>query len=287
MRTVSLKQQQEQQVRPTGIQVVLIPNVPRLNGHAILRKGLAAIFAAKARQQGVDLEAIVSATEPTLLPPLEAEVLGAPGGLLFVPAVSLPGGEVDWAAVQAAVQAAGGQPLVPYWDEESRINAELTGGIPVYSSAEAWRSSGLTLEAPWGEAATFITVHPKVRVLHQVAEAFVASIPGDLVTLARVSNLPFVQAAKAAGKRVFVIDPGLLDAWREETRALLEGAEVVRTANAYGPGEVARAVRWSIAHTSKAFGIEPPGLRSEAGLAPVNIWDRVKALSQVRQGELV
>lgn len=286
MRTVSLKQQQ-QQVRPEGIQLVLIPATPRLNGHSILRKGLAAIFAAKARQQGVDLEAVVSPHEPTFLPPKEAEVLEAPGGLLFVPAVSMPSGEVDWGKVREAVQAAGGPVLVPYWDEDSRLHAELTGGIPVYASAEAWRASGLSLEVPWGSDAVFITANPKVRVAHQVAEAFVKSIPGDLVVLARVSNLPFVQAAKTAGKRVFVLDPGLLEAWREETRALLEGAEVIQTATAYGPGEVTRAVRWAISNTAKAFGIEPPGLRSEAGLAPVNLWDRVKALSQVRQGELV
>lgn len=264
-----------------GVQVVLVPVQTRLNGQAILRRGLAAVFAAKARQIGVDLEALVDTKEPTFLPPEEARELGAPHGILFVPAVDLDTGSVDWSRVAEAVAQLGQTALVPYWDEGSRIQAELTGGVPVYSSAEAFRSS-LDLEPSWKrEDSVFITVNPKTRVRMEVAEAFIKSAPSTIVTLARVANLPFIQAGLAAGKRVIVLDPGLLSAWREETKALLEGAEVVRTAEVYAPGTVTSAVRWAIAHTAKNFGVEPDGLRSEAGLCAVNLWSRVKALAQV------
>lgn len=267
-----------------GVQIVLIPVQTRMNGQAILRRGLAAVFAAKARQMGVDLEVLVDTKEPTFLPPEEAKELGAPHGILFVPAVDLDNaGSVDWSRVAKAVAQLGQTALVPYWDEGSRIQAELTGGVPVYSSAEAFRSGqGLDLEPSWKrEGSIFLTVHPKVRVRMEVAEAFVKSAPATIVTLARVANLPFIQAGLAAGKRVIVLDPGLLSAWREETKALLEGAEVVRTAEVYAPGTVTSAVRWAIAHTERSFGLEPDGLRSEAGLCAANLWSRVKALAQV------
>ena len=265
-----------------GVQVVLIPTQARMNGHAILRRGLAAVFAAKARQIGVDLEALVSVKEPTLLPPEEAKEIGAPHGILFVPAVDLDTGSVDWSRVAEAVAQLGQTALVPYWDEGSRIQAELTGGVPVYSSAEAFRSSQLDLEPSWKkEDSVFITVNPKTRVRMEVAEAFIKSAPATIVTLARVSNLPFIQAGLAAGKRVIVLDPGLIGSWREETKALLEGTEVVRTAEVYAPGAVTSAVRWAIAHTERSFGLEPDGLRSEAGLCAANLWSRVKALAQV------
>lgn len=264
-----------------GVQVVLIPIQARMNGHAILRRGLAAVFAAKARQIGVDLEALVSVKEPTLLPPEEAKELGAPHGILFVPAVNLDTGSVDWSQVAKAVEQLGQKALVPYWDEGSRIQAELTGGIPVYSSAEAFRSQ-LDLAPAWKkEGSIFLTVHPKVRVRMEVAEAFIKSAPATIVTLARVSNLPFVQAGLSAGKRVIVLDPGLLDSWREDTKALLNGAEIVKTAEEYAPGTVTSAVRWAIAHTERSFGVEPDGLRSEAGICATNLWSRVKALAQV------
>lgn len=264
-----------------GVQVVLIPVQTRMNGQAILRRGLAAVFAAKARQIGVDLEALVSVKEPTLLPPEEAKEIGAPHGILFVPAVDLDTGSVDWSRVAEVVAQLGQTALVPYWDEGSRIQAELTGGVPVYSSAEAFRSS-LDLEPSWKkEDSVFITVNPKTRVRMEVAEAFIKSAPATIVTLARVSNLPFIQAGLAAGKRVIVLDPGLLSAWREETKALLDGAEVVKTSESYAPGTVTSAVRWAIAHTAKNFGVEPDGLRSEAGLCTTNLWSRVKALAQV------
>ena len=281
MRQISLKNP-TQATEAQGVQVVLIPTQARMNGHAILRRGLAAVFAAKARQIGVDLEALVDTKEPTFLPPEEAKELGAPYGVLFVPAVELDSGAVDWSRVAKAVAQLGQTALVPYWDDGSRIQAELTGGVPVYSSAEAFRSQGLNLEPTWKkEDSIFLTVHPKVRVRMEVAEAFVRSAPATIVTLARVSNLPFIQAALAAGKRVVVLDPGLLSAWREETKALLNGAEVIKTAEAYAPGTVTSAVRWAIAHTAKNFGVEPDGLRSEAGLCTTNLWSRVKALAQV------
>ena len=266
-----------------GVQVVLIPTQARMNGHAILRRGLAAVFAAKARQVGVDLEALVDTREPTFLPPQEAKELGAPYGILFVPAVDLDTGAVDWSRVAEAVAQLGQTAIVPYWDDDSKLQAELTGGIPVYSGAEAFRSShGLNLTPVWEkEDSIFLTVHPKVRVRMEVAEAFIKSAPATIVTLARVSNLPFIQAALIAGKRVIVLDPGLLDSWREETKALLNGAEVIKTAEVYGPGAVTSAVRWAIAHTAKSFGVEPDGLRSEAGLCTTNLWSRVKALAQV------
>lgn len=264
-----------------GVQVVLIPTQARMNGHAILRRGLAAVFAAKARQIGVDLEALVDTKEPTFLPPEEAKELGASHGILFVPSVDLDTGAVNWSRVAEAVAQLGQTALVPYWDEGSRIQAELTGGIPVYSSAEAFRSQ-LDLKPTWEkEDSIFLTVHPKVRVRMEVAEAFIKSAPATIVTLARVSNLPFVQAGLSAGKRVIVLDPGLLDSWREETKALLNGAEVIKTAEAYAPGTVTSAVRWAIAHTERSFGVEPDGLRSEAGLCTTNLWSRVKALAQV------
>lgn len=270
------------QATAQGVQVVLVPVQARMNGQAILRRGLAAVFAAKARQIGVDLEALVDTKEPTFLPPEEAKELGAPHGILFVPAVNLDTGSVDWSRVAKAVAQLGQTALVPYWDEGSRIQAELTGGVPVYSSAEAFRSSQLDLKPSWKkEESVFITVNPKTRVRMEVAEAFIKSAPATIVTLARVANLPFIQAGLAAGKRVIVLDPGLLSAWREETKALLEGAEVVRTAEVYAPGTVTSAVRWAIAHTAKNFGVEPDGLRSEAGLCAVNLWSRVKALAQV------
>ncbi|QAY18148.1 hypothetical protein [Thermus phage TSP4] len=263
-------------------QLVLVPVQTRMNGHAILRRGLAAVFAAKARQVGVDLEALVSTKEPTFLPPEEAKELGAPYGLLFVPAVDLDTGSVDWSRVAEAVTQLGQAVIVPYWDDESRLQAELTGGIPVYSGAEAFRSNGLNLAPDWDkEGSIFLTTHPKVRVRMEVAEAFIRSAPATIVTLARVSNIPFVQAALIAGKRVIVLDPGLLNSWREETKALLNGAEVIKTAEVYGPGAVTSTVRWAIAHTAKSFGVEPDGLRSEAGLCTTNLWPRVKALAQV------
>lgn len=281
MRKISLKNS-TQATAAQGVQIVLIPNQARMNGHAILRRGLAAVFAAKARQIGVDLEALVDTKEPTLLPPEEAREIGAPHGILFVPAVDLDTGSVDWSRVAEAIARLGRTAIVPYWDDDSKLQAELTGGVPVYSSAEAFRSQGLNLEPTWEkEDAIFLTVHPKVRVRMEVAEAFVRSAPATLVTLARVSNLPFIQAALAAGKRAVVLDPGLLDAWREETKALLNGAEVIKTAEAYAPGTVTAVVRWAIAHVSKSFGVEPDGLRSEAGLCTVNLWSRVKALAQV------
>ncbi|API81867.1 hypothetical protein G20c_59 [Thermus phage G20c] len=265
-----------------GFEVVIYPKQKRLNGNAILSKGLAAVYRQKALAKGIDLERLIGSTNGAAV--LDQDDLRA----IFVPAVDLDTQSVDFSAIDRAVAEAvfnGIRPVIVYWwDEESRRFAEaLHDGeniIARYNAVEAFRNR-LELQPTWPrEDSVFITVNPRLRVKMEVAEAFVRSMPQSvLVTIARVSNLPFIQAAKAAGKRVIVLDPGLTPSWREETKALLEGAEVIRTAETYTPGAVTATVRSVLPTVAKAFGIEPPGLRSEAGLVPTNLWEKVKTFS--------
>ncbi len=270
-----------------GFELIIYPRQTRLNGRAILSRGLAAVYRAKAATKGLDLERLLaSETEPTLLDQADMKAV-------FVPAVDLTGGEVDWEAVERAAKEAseaGITLFIPWWDEESRQKAELIaltyGHVARYTPIEGFRAAPLKLEPTWEkEGSVFITVNPRARIRQDVADAFVSSLPANvntLVTIARVSNLPFIQAARNKGLRVVVLDPGLLSSWREDTRKLLDGVEVFTTVQTYTPGAVTQAVRFALANVSGAVGVEPEGLRSEAGLAPNNIWSKIKAFADVK-----
>jgi hypothetical protein len=270
-----------------GVELVIYPKQARLNGRAILSKGLAAVYRARASAKGLDLERLLAGeTEATLLDQADMRAV-------FVPAIDLDTGEVDWDKVeQAAKEAAeaGITLFISWWDEESRVKAETIaftyGHNARYTPVEGFRAAALQLEPTWSkDSAVFITVNPRTRIKQDVADAFVNALPSGvntLVTLARISNLPFIQAAKAKGLRVVVLDPGLLSSWREETRKLLDGVEVMKTADTYTPGSVTQAVRFAVANVSKAMGVEPEGLRSEAGLVPNNMWAKIKAFADVR-----
>ncbi len=179
--------------------------------------------------------------------------------------------------------------MIYYWDEQSRVQAEKLSvyGVQVrYNALEAFRAkSSIVLTPTWDKETAFsVLAHPRIKIPMAFAEAFMASVPttySTFVTLARVSNIPFVQAARAIGKEIIIVDPGLLASWRPETLQLLEGLVVVKTSEIYTPGAVTEAARWIKANVGKSFGVEPTGLRSEAGLLANNLWDKVKSLVSV------
>lgn len=288
MNIVEVGKQVAQTIK-NAVEVVIYPDAARLNGRAILSRGLAAAYRAKAAAKGIDLEALVSPTHITLLNDELTEAVGNRGA--FVPAVTLNAdntASVNLSMVQEAAKAllkAGYTPILYYWDEESRKAFEVEGAVVRYNQLESFRASVEHLDLPKG--AVFITANPRLRLKMEAVEAFVASLPKDatLVTLARVSNITFVQAALKAGRHVIVLDPAMLSAWRPETLALIEGAEIIQTAQAYEPGVVTRTVRSAIASTEKSFGVEPHGFRSEAGIVPTNLWDKFKPFSSMSAKE--